>query len=41
MIYVNVDSPNLDFPYFNVFGEAKCKKNLYLHLKTPFRDIYI
>ena len=26
MIYVNVDSPNLGFPYFNFLGEAQCKK---------------
>ena len=25
-IYVNVDSPNLGFPYFNFLGEAQCKK---------------
>ena len=24
--YVNVDSPNLGFPYFNFLGEARCKK---------------
>ena len=24
-IYVNVDSPNLGFPYFNFLGEAQCK----------------
>ena len=26
-IYVNVDSPNLGFPYFNILGEAQCKKH--------------
>ena len=26
-IYVNVDSPNLGFPYFNFSGEALCKKH--------------
>ena len=26
MIYVNVESPNLGFPYFNFFWEAQCKK---------------
>ena len=25
-IYVNVDSPNLGFTYFNILGEAQCKK---------------
>ena len=25
-IYVNVDSPNLGFPYFNFLGETQCKK---------------
>ena len=25
-IYVNLDSPNLGFPYFNFLGEAQCKK---------------
>ena len=25
-IYVNVDSPNLGFPYFNFLGEVQCKK---------------
>ena len=25
-IYVNVDSPNLGFPYFNFLGEAQWKK---------------
>ena len=25
-IYVNVDSPNLGFPYFSFLGEAQCKK---------------
>ena len=25
-IYVNVDSPNLGFPYLNFLGEAQCKK---------------
>ena len=25
-IYVNVDSPNLDFPYFNFLGEAQWNK---------------
>ena len=25
-IYVNVDSPNLGFTYFNFSGEAQCKK---------------
>ena len=30
-IYVNVDSPDLGFPYFNFLGEAQCKINtLYL-----------
>ena len=24
-IYVNVDSPNLGFPYFNFLGKAQCK----------------
>ena len=27
MIYVNVDSPNLGFPYFNFLGEAQCRKH--------------
>ena len=27
MIYVNVDSPNLGFPYFNFLGEAQWKKH--------------
>ena len=27
MIYVNVDSPNLGFPYFNFLGGAQCKKH--------------
>ena len=36
MIYVNVDSPNLGFPYFNVLGEAQCKNTLYMStLITP------
>ena len=26
-INVNVDSPNLGFPYFNLLGEAQCKKH--------------
>ena len=26
-IYVNVDSPNLGSPYFNILGEAQCKKH--------------
>ena len=26
-IYVNVDSPNLGFPYFNFLGEAQWKKD--------------
>ena len=26
-IYVNVDSPNLGFPYINFLGEAQCKNN--------------
>ena len=34
-IYVNVDSPNLGFPYFNFIGEAQCKKN------TLYKSIYI
>ena len=25
--YVNVDSPNLGFPYFNFLGEAQSKKH--------------
>ena len=25
-IYVNVDSPNLGFPYFNFLGEARVKQ---------------
>ena len=25
-IYVNVDSPNLGFPYLNFLGEAQCKQ---------------
>ena len=35
-IYVNVDSPNLVFPYFNFLGEAQC-------IKTPciFRHLYL
>ena len=32
LIYVNVDSPNFDFPYFNFSGEAQCKN-------TPYRYI--
>ena len=26
-IYANVDSPNLGFPYFNVFGDPQCKNH--------------
>ena len=36
MIYVNVESPNLGFPYFNFLGEAQCKNTLYMStLITP------
>ena len=28
MIYVNVDSHNLGFPYLNFLGEAQWEKNL-------------
>ena len=33
-IYVNVDSPNLGFPYFNLLGEAQCKKHPVFGNKT-------
>ena len=35
--YVNVDSPNLGFPYFNFLGEAQCKK----HPVVQFASKYI
>ena len=28
-IYVNVETPNIGFPYFKFLGEAQCKKTLY------------
>ena len=28
-IYVNVDSPNLGFPYFNFLGAHQTQKNVY------------
>ena len=35
-IYVNVDSPNPGFLYFNFFGEAQCKKNTLYLLDSVF-----
>ena len=36
-IYVNVDSPNLGSPCFNILGEAQCKKNtMYLPYPRTF-----
>ena len=34
-IYVNVDSPNLSFPYFNFLGGYQWKKNT-LYVPTPY-----
>ena len=42
-IYVNVDSPNQGFPYFNFLGEAQCKKTpcmcftyIYVYIQGDF-----
>ena len=43
MIYVNVDSPNLGFPYFNFLEEAQWKKSPCInaiYAKKPIADGY-
>ena len=32
-IYVNVDSPNLSFPYFNLLGGYQWKNTLYIYVR--------
>ena len=40
-IYVNVDSPNLGFPYSNFLREAQCKKHpVRWHTKSRKHEIY-
>ena len=35
-IYVNVDSPNLGFPYFNLLGVYQWKNTLYISQGKTF-----